>query len=189
MAIAHDVDLILKHAVDAGDVPGVVALAADDRGIVYAGAYGVREIGTAEAMSLDTVMFLASMTKAVTSVAAMQLVEQGRIRLDEPLGAHVPELAAVQVLDGFDDAGMPRLRPPRRPLTLRDLLTHTAGFTYGDEPEDLRRYCDYAGIPPFDELKKACLALPLVCDPGERWEYGISLDWVGQLVERLSGHA
>ena len=189
MVIARDVDQVLMHAVDAGVVPGVVALAADDSGVVYAGAFGVRQTGTSDTMRLDTVMWLASMTKAVTSVAVMQLVEQGRIGLDEPLSAHVPELTAVQVLEGFDDAGIPRLRRPRLPLTLRHLLTNTEGFTYDDANDDLLRYRDYAGIPPFDELKKACLAVPLVCDPGDRWEYGISLDWVGQLVERLGGHS
>src|SRR5918995_2663548 len=130
MVIARDMDRLLMSAVDAGVAPGVVALAADDAGIVYSGAFGGREIGGPADMSLDTVVGLWSMTKAVTSVAAMQLVEQGRIGLDDPLGAQVPELAMVQVLEGFDDAGLPRLRSPRRPLTLHHLLTHTAGLSY-----------------------------------------------------------
>lgn len=189
MVVASAVDRVLVRAIDAGVVPGVVALAADDEGARYAGAFGTREIGTAANMSLDTLMWVASMTKPVTSVAAMQLVEQGRIGLDEPMGSHLPELAAVQVLEGFDDAGAPRLRPPRRPVTLRHLLTHTAGFAYHFSHAGMLRYLERTGTPTIDEGKKAALMVPLVGDPGERWEYGISTDWVGQLVERLSGRS
>lgn len=189
MVVASEVDRVLADAVEAGTVPGVVALGADARGVVYAGAFGTRVIDQDWPMNLDTVMRLASMTKVVTSVAAMRLVEQGRIGLDEAVDAYMPELAAVQVLEAFDDPCNPWLRPPHRPITLRHLLTHTAGFTYDDLNGDLLRYRDYAGIPPFDELKKACLAVPLVRDPGDRWEYGISTDWVGQVVERLSGQS
>ncbi len=189
MVVARDVDQILMRAVDAGVAPGIVALAADDGGVVYAGAFGARQIDHDRAMSLDAVMRIASMTKVVTSVAAMQLVEQGRIGLDEPLGTHVPELAAAQVLEGFDDAGTPRLRPPRRPITLRHLLTHTAGFAYHMWNADILRYHASAGVPTIDTLKKSCLGIPLVCDPGDRWEYGISTDWVGQTIERLTGQS
>jgi methyl acetate hydrolase len=122
----------------------------------------------------------------VTSVAVMQLVEQDRIGLDEPLNAVMPELDTVQVLDGFDETGAPRLRPPRRPITLRHLLTHTAGFAYDFTSADMRRYLKLAGIPTIATGKRACLVRPLVCDPGDRWHYGISTDWVGQVVERLS---
>ena len=180
---------MLAGAIATGVAPGVVALAADDGGVVYAGAFGVREIDQDRLMSLDTVVKIASMTKAVTSVAAMQLVEQGRIGLDEPLGSHVPELATVQVLEGFDEAGAPRLRPPRRPITLRHLLTHTAGFAYHFWNADMLRYHDCTGVPTIADLKRACLEVPLVCDPGECWEYGLSTDWVGQTVERLSGQS
>ena len=186
MVATSDVDQILIRAVESGVVPGVVALAADDGGVIYEGAFGVREIGTDAGMSLNTVVRIASMTKAVTSVAVMQLVEQGRLGLDEPVRAVLPELATVQVLEGFDEAGAPRLRPPRRPITLRHLLTHTAGFAYDFTSADMLRYLKRAGIPTIDTGKKACLVRPLVCDPGDRWHYGISTDWVGQVVERLS---
>jgi methyl acetate hydrolase len=189
MVVTSDVDQILIRAVDSGVVPGVVALAADDGGVIYAGAFGVREIGTDAGMRLNTVVRIASMTKAVTSVAAMQLVEQDRIGLDEPLNAVLPELATLQVLEGFDEAGAPRLRPPRRPITLRHLLTHTAGFAYDFTSADMRRYLKLAGIPTINTGKKACLERPLVCDPGDCWHYGISTDWVGQVVERLSGQS
>src|SRR5215216_923795 len=128
MAVASSVDQILERAVEAGEVPGVIALAADDAGVIYQGAFGKREVSKDPQMTLDTVVWIASMTKAVTSVAAMQLVEQGALSLDEPLSERLPELASIQVLEGFDAAGAPRLRAPRCPITLRHLLTHTAGF-------------------------------------------------------------
>src|SRR5215217_9392790 len=109
MVVARDVDELLIRAVDDGAAPGVVALAAGDGGLLYQGAWGVRELGAAAPMTLDTVMWIASMTKAVTSVAAMQLVEQGRIGLDEPLGDRFHELADLKVLQGFDGSGEPIL--------------------------------------------------------------------------------
>jgi methyl acetate hydrolase len=109
-------------------VPGVVAVAANDKGVIYQGAFGTRDLAQGPAMTVDTIFRIASMTKAVTSVAAMQLVEQGRLHLDQPVGGVLPELSAPQVLEGFDDAGVPRLRPAKRPITLRHLLTHTAGL-------------------------------------------------------------
>jgi methyl acetate hydrolase len=145
--------------------------------------------GQDQDMSVDTVVWIASMTKAVTSVAAMQLVEQGRVSLDEPLRERLPELGAVQVLEGFDAANAPRLRAPRRPITLRHLLTHTAGFVYDIWNADMLRYQEHAGIPGIIECKNVTLELPLAFDPGDRWDYGINIDWVGKLVERLSGQS
>ena len=189
MQVRTGVDQILERAVTAGEVPGVVALAADHQGVVYEGAFGQREIGKGPEMTLDTVFWIASMTKAVTSVAAMQLVEQGKLELDEPLGELLPELASPQVLEGFDAAGAPRLRPAKRPVTLRHLLTHTAGFTYDIWNADMGRYMEYSGIPGIIECKNVTLRTPLVYDPGERWEYGISIDWVGKAVESVSGQS
>ena len=122
------IDRVLKAAIDRGDVPGVVAMAGGREGPVYQGAFGKRALPDGAAMTPDTVFWIASMTKAVTSTAAMQLVEQGRLSLDQPIANVLPELAAPQVLEGFDAAGEPRLRPAARPITLRHLLTHTAGF-------------------------------------------------------------
>src|SRR5262245_4203822 len=122
------IDAVLRRAVEAKEVPGVVATAATDKAILYEGAFGTRDLARGPEMTADTIFRLASMTKAVTSVAAMQLVEQGKLQLDQPIGNVLPELAASQVLEGFDDAGAPRLRPAKRPITLRHLLTHTAGF-------------------------------------------------------------
>ncbi len=187
MLVATGVDQLFERAVEAGDVAGVVALAADDSGVVYAGAFGKRVLGGDADMTLDTVVWIASMTKAVTSLAAMQLVEQGQVTLDDPLASRLPELADVQVLEGFDEAGVPRLRAPRRAITLRHLLTHTSGFAYDTWSADLLRYQQYTGIPGIGNCKLVTLKLPLLFDPGERWEYGIGIDWVGQTVERLSG--
>jgi methyl acetate hydrolase len=181
------IDAALRRAVDSKDVPGVVALAANGRGIIYEGAFGTRDLAKGPEMTPDTIFRLASMTKAVTSVAAMQLVEQARLSLDQPIGNVLPELASPQVLDGFDDKGEPRLRPAKQPITLRHLLTHTAGFGYEVWDAALVRYVKATGMPSTSTAKLASLRMPLVFDPGERWEYGINLDWVGRAIEAVSG--
>src|SRR5215475_4031123 len=124
------IDAVLRRAADAKEVPGVVAMAATDKGVLYEGAFGLRAIDQSPAMTLDTVFRIASMTKVITSVAAMQLVEQGKLKLEEPVPNIDAALGAPQVLDGFEDSGAPRLRPAKWPITLRHLLTHTAGFSY-----------------------------------------------------------
>src|SRR5450631_1552320 len=115
------IDEVLRRAADEQEVPGAVAMAADHRGVIYEGAFGVRRLGDAQAMTLDTVFRIQSMTKAVTSVAAMQLVEQGKLALDEPVPAIDETLSAPRVLTGFDTDGQPLLRPARRPITLKHL--------------------------------------------------------------------
>jgi CubicO group peptidase (beta-lactamase class C family) len=129
------------------------------------------------------------MTKAVTSVAALQLVERGLLELDAPLGDLLPGLAAPNVLEGFDAEGAPRLRPARRPITLRHLLTHTAGFGYVIWNEELLRYARQTGLPAPGSGQLGAFAAPLLFDPGERWNYGINTDWVGRAVEAASGQA
>jgi methyl acetate hydrolase len=181
------IDAVLRRATEAKEVPGVVAMAASDKGIFYEGAFGTRDLAKGPEMTLDTIFRLASMTKAVTSVAAMQLVEQGRLQLDHPIGNVLPELSAPQVLEGFDDPGAPRLRPAKRPITLRLLLTHTAGFGYEFLNADLIRYVKVSGTPSTSTGKLASLRQPLVFDPGDRWEYGINIDWVGRAIEAVSG--
>ena len=184
---SRQIDAALRRAVEAKEVPGVVAVAANDKGVIYEGAFGARDLVQGPAMTLDTIFRLASMTKAVTSVAAMQLVEQGKLQLDQPIGNVLPELSAPQVLEGFDDSGAPRLRPAKRPITLRHLLTHTAGFGYEFLNADLIRYVKTSGTPSGSTGKLASLRMPLLFDPGDRWEYGINLDWVGRAVEAVSG--
>jgi methyl acetate hydrolase len=181
------IDTALQQAVAAGTVPGVVAAAATADDPFYAGAFGSRRIGGAPSMTLDTVFRIASMTKAVTSVAAMQLVERGRLQLDAPVPDIDPAMSAPQVLTGFDAQGQPQLRPAKRPITLKHLLTHTAGFGYEVWDPDLARYVAAIGMPGMGTGKLAALRMPLVFDPGERWEYGINIDWVGRIVEEVSG--
>jgi methyl acetate hydrolase len=181
------VDEVLEAASDRGDVPGVVAMAATREGPVYQGAFGRRNLPDGAAMTADTVFWIASMTKAITSTAVMQLVEQGKLGLDQPIAGLLPELAAPQVLEGFDPAGEPKLRPARRPITLRHLVTHTAGFVYDIWNAEMGRYMEVSGVPAIGSCQNAALALPLVFEPGEKWDYGINIDWVGKAVERASG--
>ena len=178
---------ILQSAVDHGDVPGVVAMATDGRRTLYEGAFGVRQLGDDAPMTRDSIFWIASLTKAVTSVAVMQQVEQGRIGLHDPLGPVVPKLADLQVLDGFGADGQPRLRPARRQVTLHDLLTHTSGFVYEMWNPGLRRYVQVTGKPGAGSGLNAGLDMPLAFDPGERWEYGIGIDWAGKVVEAVTG--
>src|SRR5258705_11134403 len=186
MPTLSGVDEVLKAATERGDVPGVVAMAASRDGPVYEGAFGRRVLPSGAAMPVDPVFWIASMTKAIPSTAAMQLVERGKLSLDRPIAELLPELAAPQVLEGFDASGEPKLRPARRPITLRHLITHTAGFVYDIWHPDMLRYRESKGMPDIFSCKNAALMLPLAFDPGERWEYGISIDWIGKAVERVS---
>ncbi len=148
---------------------------------------GVANADTGAPMTPDTVFRLYSMTKAVTTAAAMQLVERGQADLDGPASAYCGELGAVKVLAGFDDAGQPVLRAPARAITLRDLLLHRAGFGYSMWNADLTRYTAWAqesGVTPPPDMY---FGMPLVFDPGEKWEYGVSIDWAGRVVEAISG--
>jgi methyl acetate hydrolase len=189
MAATDAIDHALRQAVEDGAVPGIVAVAADANGVIYEGAFGKRAVPSGAAMTIDTVFLIASMTKAITSVAAMQLVEQGKLTLDADMGGVLPELAGRRVLEGFDAGGAPKLRPARRPITLRHLLTHTAGFSYDIWSADIDRYMAYAGVPSIITCRNAALATPLLFDPGERWEYGINVDFVGKAVEAISGQS
>jgi methyl acetate hydrolase len=187
-ATAHDqIDAVLRQAAEAKQVPGVAAVAANEKGVFYEGAFGKRDLATGSEMTTGTIFRLASMTKAVTSVAAMQLVEQGKLTLDDPIAKVLPQLARPQVLTGFDAAGAPQLRPAKRPIALHHLLTHTAGFAYDIWDPAIQRYIKATNTPAGITGKLAALNLPLVFDPGERWEYGINLDWVGRAVEAVTG--
>jgi CubicO group peptidase (beta-lactamase class C family) len=176
-----DLDDILKARIAAGDAPGVVAMAATDKSIIYDGAFGARCLGTATKMSDDTVFRIASMVKLLTSVAAMQLVENGKLRLDEPAENIDPTLASPLVLTGFDAHGKPQLRPAQKPLTLRNLLTHTSGFSYPLWDANVIRYQKAA------HGDKTLPKRPLMFDPDTRWAYGGSIDKVSRLVEIASG--
>ena len=187
MSNLKSIDAILSRAVESKAMPGVVTVAATDKGVLYEGAFGTREVGKDAPMTLDTVVWIASMTKAITATAAMQLVENGKLGLERPASEVVPELAAAKVLEGFDAAGKPRLRAPKRPITLRHLLTHTAGFGYEIWDPAIAQYQTATGTPGITTCTNAALTTPLMFDPGDRWEYGINIDWVGKIVETMSG--
>jgi len=185
-------DDLLAAGVERRAVPGVVAVVVDRDGTVYEGAAGARQLGSGVAMTVDTVGAIFSMTKAVTGAAVMQLVEQGQIDLDAPASDICEELGEVTVLDSFDDDsfdddGRPVTRAPATSVTLRQLLTHTSGFVYDIWNTDLTRWHEVTGVPNILTLEKASLMAPLAFDPGTRWQYGIGIDWAGQMVERASG--
>ncbi len=180
-------DEILAAGVQRGAAPGATFCVVDRAGVLYEGGAGERASGSGIAMSADTVGGIFSMTKAITGAAAMQLVERGQLELDGPAGDICPELAAVEVLDGFDGDGEPITRPPASPVTLRQLLTHTSGFVYDIWNSNCGRWHEATGVPNVLSLEKASLAEPLMFDPGTSWEYGIGIDWAGQMVETVSG--
>jgi len=187
MRVMPQVDQVLRRAADSGEMPGVVAAAATREGPIYQAAFGKRALPNGPAMTVDSVFWIASMTKAITSTAAMQLVERRLLELDGPISKVLPELASPQVLEGFDAVGAPKLRPARRAITLRHLITHTAGFGYDIWNADLVRYQEINGIPGIISCQNAALATPLTFDPGAKWDYGINIDWVGKAVEKVSG--
>ncbi|WP_375786223.1 serine hydrolase domain-containing protein [Bradyrhizobium sp. Pha-3] len=181
------IDQVLRQKSEAKEIPGVVAIAATGKDVIYEGAFGKRDLSKSDPMTADSVFWIASMTKAVTSAGAMQLVEQGKLSLDEPIGRLLPDLAAVQVLDGFDAKGEPKLRPAKKPITLRQLMTHTAGFAYDMWDADLGKYLEKTGTPGIISCLNAALKTPIMTDPGTRWEYGTNIDFVGKAVEAASG--
>jgi methyl acetate hydrolase len=181
------IDQLLRQMSDAKEIPGVVAIAATSKETIYQGAFGKRDLSKDVAMTQDSVFWIASMTKAITSAAGMQLVEQGKLSLDEPIGKVLPDLASPQVLEGFDANGEPKLRPAKKPITLRHLMTHTAGFAYNMWNGDILQYLEKTGTPAVTTCQNAALKTPLASDPGTRWEYGINMDWVGKAVEAASG--
>lgn len=181
------IDETLRKPSDAKEIPGVVAIAASGNDVLYQGAFGKRDLSKPDAMTLDSVFWIASMTKAVTAAGAMQLVEQGKLSLDAPIGEVLPDLAAPQVLEGFDESGEPKLRPASKPITLRHLMTHTAGFAYNIWNGDCAQYLEKTGTPNIFSCQNVALKTPIMSDPGTRWEYGINMDFVGKAVEAASG--
>ncbi|HXY23504.1 MAG TPA: serine hydrolase domain-containing protein [Candidatus Acidoferrum sp.] len=182
------IDQVLQDAVDSKKLSGVVAMVGNAGGIVYQGAAGKRDTTKNVAMTMDTIFRIASMTKPVTSVAVMQLVESGRVKLDEPVSTYLPELAQVQVLEEFDGATKKaKLRAPKTLPTVRQLLTHTSGYVYEFFDAKLGGYVATGAVPSVGQGDDGFLKAPLVFDPGSRWEYGISIDVLGRMVEKVSG--
>ena len=181
-------DAILREATTADPrVPGAVAMITDRQKNIYEGAAGKRRLGRDADMTTDSVFAIFSTTKAITGTAVLQLVEDGKLDLDAPAKTYVPDLGALQVLDGFDGDGKPRLRAPKRDITTRMLMTHTAGFGYDFFNEHYDRLAREHGQPSVITASKASLMTPLLFDPGEKWEYGSNMDWCGQVVESISG--
>jgi methyl acetate hydrolase len=179
----EEIDAALQAMVTAREIPGVVAMAANQESVVYQGAFGLRSMAAAAPMSSDTIFRIASMVKLLTSVAALQLVERGKLKLDEPAGTIDPTLASPQILAGFDAKGVPQLRTAQKPLTLRNLLTHTSGFSYPLWDASVMRYLKFARAHP------GLPRMPLMFEPGTRWAYGGSLDRVGRMVEIAGGQS
>jgi methyl acetate hydrolase len=176
------IDEAMRSAVARKEVAGVVVMAADRKGIICQGAFGVADIAEARPLKLDALFRIASMTKAVTSTAAMQLVEQGRFAIEDPVEKYLPEFAKLSVFESFDGAtGAYRVRPATKAVTVRHLLTHTSGLGYAFTNPTVRDFKPRAG----EEYPVG----PLVFEPGERWLYSTSTDWVGRLVEKVSGQS
>lgn len=178
-------DSRFANAVTEAVLPGAIGLITDADEVRYARAFGLADADRGTPMAVDTVVQIASMTKAVVAVAAMQLVEQGRLALDAPIGPLLPELAAPQVLEGFAEDGSPLTRPAARPITLHHLLTHTSGHSYHFVRPETLRWFQSAGAPEM--ATRAGIGMPLLFEPGENWEYSVALDWVGLAIEAATG--
>ncbi|QOS65195.1 beta-lactamase family protein [Rhodococcus qingshengii] len=183
----HLDDVLARATQRADRVPGVVAMITDREGNIYEGAAGERALGHGEPMTLDTTFALFSTTKAITGTAVLQCVEEGLLDLDAPAATYVPDIGELKVLDGFDAGGNPVLREPKRDITTRMLLLHTAGFGYDFFNESYNRLSQEHGQPSVITCSKAALTTPLLFDPGEKWEYGTNIDWAGQVVESIRG--
>jgi methyl acetate hydrolase len=177
---AGKVDDTLRSGIAQRKLPAAVGMAANEGSILYSGAFGTRD-SSGVPVSTDSIFAIASMTKAITTVAALQLVEQGKVKLDDPVSQHLPQLGKLEVLEDFDsETGKARLRPARTPVTLKHLLTHTSGMCYDVWDRDMFQYTSKTkgAVPDVP---------PLMFEPGTRWQYGMGVDWAGRLVEALSG--
>lgn len=183
------IDAVLDAALETGRIPGVIAMAANADETFYRGAFGMQDRERKSLMSLDTIVQLASMTKAVTSVAVMQLVEQGKVGLDLPVEKYLPRLADVQVLTGFSADSKPILRAPKSPVTVRHLLSHTSGYVYEVWNKNAQRNVEFGDAASIFTGGDGFLDSPLAFDPGTDWEYGISTDILGVLVSVISGQS
>ena len=171
----------------AGGVPGVVAVATDRNGNIYEGCSGVRSLGSEGAMTMDSVMAIFSTTKAITGTAIMQLVEEGLLSLHDPAKKYVPDIAAIEVLTGYSADGKAQTRPAARDITVLDLMPHTAGFCYEFFSHDDLKFRTEKEIPTVVSSTYASIRTVLLHDPGERWTYGVNIDWLGLIVEKIRG--
>ncbi len=172
----------ISSAVSRGDAPGVVTLIVGRDGVLFEGAAGKLDVAHDVAMPVNAIFSIASMTKPVTSVAIMMLFEQGKLKLDDPVSKYLPGFDNLQVITKFNEKDATyETRPAKRAMTIRHLLTHTSGIAYG------------AFNPTVDRLKEATKKheweLPLVNDPGDKWNYGPSTVVLGMIVEKISGES
>ena len=179
-------DLLIQYT-ENDDLPSAIAGVANAQGVLYVGAAGKRSLNETQSMSADAIIDIASMTKAVTTVATLQLVETGAIDLDEPINTYLPQLKELKVLEGFDSNNKPRLITPNTIPTTRQLLTHTSGYVYEIWNADALRYVTSGHVGSLFAPQSDGLMAPLAFSPGERWEYGIGIDWAGILIETISG--
>lgn len=170
-----------------GGVPGVVAMATDRGANFFEGAAGTRQLGAELPMTTDAVFAIFSTTKAITTVTAMQLIEEGRLSLADPVRRYVPEIAELQVLDGFEPDGQPRTRAPKRDITIGDLMLHTSGLCYEFFSHDDLKYRNARQTPTVVSSSFASIRTVMLHEPGARWTYGVNIDWLGLVVERLRG--
>lgn len=181
-------DAILDGVVTSNPrVPGVVAMVTDRHRNIYEGAAGKRRLDQPADMTADSVFAIFSTTKAITGTAILQLVEEGKLDLDAPAKVYAPDIGKLQVIEGFDDKGEPVLRAPKRDITTRMLMVHSAGLGYDFINHTYNRLAQEKGQPSVITASKASLMTPLLFDPGERWEYGTNMDWCGQIVEAITG--
>ena len=188
MSLKSACDKVLDRAVSGTPrVPGVVAMVTDREANIYEGAAGERVLASGNAMTTDSVMAIFSTTKAITGTAVMQCVEEGKLDLDVPAKNFAPDIGNLQVLEGFDGDGKPKLRAPKRDITTRMLMLHTAGLGYDFFNENYNRLAREHGQPSVVTSSRASIMTPLLFDPGEKWEYGSNIDWCGQVVESIRG--
>lgn len=179
-AAAPDIDAYLGAQVAPQRIPGLVAMVVDSKRVLYANAFGQAQVASSIPMRPDHIFRIASMTKPVTSLAAMMLVESGKLGLDDPVAKYLPEFAKRQVIATFDEAsGTYTTRPPVRPMTVRHLLTHTSGLGYPFASPVLAKLANGTLEPPA--------GYPLLHDPGARFSYSESTRVLGRVVEKVSG--
>lgn len=180
-------DAVLRGVIEGENrVPGVIAMATDRNNDIYSGAMGERRLG-GDPMTKDTVCAIFSTTKAIAGTTALQCVEDGLLDLDAPAKEYAPAIGQLQVIEGFEDSGQPKLRAPKSDVTTRQLMLHTAGFGYDFFSETYKRMAEEHGQPSVVSGSRAAIETPLLFDPGEKWEYGTNIDWVGQVVEGIRG--
>jgi methyl acetate hydrolase len=190
MTLKSTLDSVL-NGVTSGEaktrVPGVVGMVTDRKDNIYEGAAGETVLGSGKAMAIDSVHAIFSTTKAITGTAVMQCVEDGKLDLDAPAKNYAPDIGKLQVLEGFDAGGNPKLRAPKRDITTRMLMLHTAGFGYDFFNEKYNAMAQKHGQPSVVSASRASINTPLLFDPGDKWEYGSNIDWCGQVVEGIRG--